>query len=109
MQSHATGSFLPRARRVKPVLAFDPPLPAVTRGGDELHIAYVEPAVRAQGTTSLRPVWLVIQEPQTDALAVRWEATATNADKRVVGSFVVALRPPAASVERLLADLPGED
>ena len=101
--------FLARAPRLKPVFPITHPLPETYRRSDGVHVAFSEPAVRAQGVEELRAVWLVIANPATERIDVRWEATATNAEKRVSGSFTVPVQQPPARLDELLAELPEDD
>jgi hypothetical protein len=94
--------------RLKPIIPFKVALPQVERRPDAVHVAFAEADVRAQGVEPLRSVWLVIDDPALDTLPFRWEATATNAEKRLSGSFGVLLTRPAAGVDDLMSDLPAE-
>lgn len=83
--------------------------PDVLRRPDAVYVDYIPEDVRAQGVTTLPSVWLVIADPATQAVLVRWEATATNAERRLSGTITVPVQQPPASVEELMADLPEED
>jgi hypothetical protein len=83
--------------------------PDLVRRPDAVYVDYIPEDVRAQGVTTLPSVWLVIADPATQAVVVRWEATATNAERRLSGTITVPVRQPPASVEELMADLPDDD
>jgi hypothetical protein len=91
---------------LRPVVPPTVPFPEIEHRPDGLHVALLEPDVRAQGVTPLRSVWLVIGEPGTEALEIRWEATATNAEGRLTGHITVPVAGPAAGISELLAELP---
>lgn len=83
--------------------------PDVERRADAVHVEYVPEDVRAQGVTPLPSLWLLLDDPTITTVEVRWEATATNAEKRLTGVITVPVSQPPAGVAQLLADLPEDD
>lgn len=83
--------------------------PDVERRNDAVYVEYVPEDVRAQGVTPLPSVWLLLSDAGSETVEVRWEATATNADRRLSGTITVPITQPAASIEELLAQLPDDD
>lgn len=92
---------------VGPVAAFN--TPDVVRRADGVYAEYTPVDVRAQGVTPLPSVWLRIEDLSTETVPVRWEATATNADKRLSGSFSIPITPPPLTVAELMEEVPEDD
>jgi hypothetical protein len=59
--------------------------------------------------TPLPSVWLRIEDLGIETVPVRWEATATNADKRLSGSLSLPITPPPTTAAELMEDLPEDD
>jgi schlafen family protein len=90
-----------------PVLASD--FPDIYAGPDGVRVEYAPIDVRPQGVAPLRNIWLVIDDPAAESIPVRWEATATNAAKRLSGTFDVPVDQPPVDVEQLMAEVPDEE
>ena len=101
-------AFLPSSITRPAVFASDW-RPDVDRRPDAVYVEYATEDVRAQGVTRLPSLWLVIDDLATEAVEVRWEATATNAARRLTGTLIVPVNDPPASVRELVADLPDDD
>jgi hypothetical protein len=54
-------------------------------------------------------VWLRIEDLSMETVPVRWEATATNADKRLSRGFSVPITPPPLTVAELMEEVPEDD
>jgi len=101
-------SGLPAIRSLMPVVPFTRGTPDVESRVDGTYVEYVPKDVRAQGVTPLPSVWLRIEDPLT-VIPVRWEATATNADLRLSGTFSAPVVPTVVTVAELMADVPDDD
>jgi hypothetical protein len=99
-----TPSLIPR---VGPIASFN--TPDIERRLDGVYVEYTPVDVRAQGVTPLPSVWLCIEDLRTETVPVRWEATATNADKRLSGSFSVPVTPPPLAAAELMEEVPDND
>jgi hypothetical protein len=93
--------------RVGPLAHFN--TPDVVRREDGVYVEYTPVDVRAQGVTPLPSVWLRIEDLSLETVPVRWEATATNADKRLSGSLSVPITPPPITAAELMEDIPEDD
>lgn len=82
-----------------------PGAPDVERKADGVYVDYAAVDVRAQGVTPLPSVWLRVEDPDINTIPLRWEATATNADKRLSVTLSVPVTPPPASVEQLMQEV----
>jgi hypothetical protein len=83
--------------------------PDVEPRGAGIHVVFSPTNVRAQGVTELWSLWLIVDDPATEAIAIQWEATATNAAKRLTGKLTVPVAGPPAEIRELLSELPEED
>lgn len=95
-------------RSIRPGALGGPWRPEIERRTDAVYVDYVPEDVRAQGVTPLPSLWLLLDDLSTKAVEVRWEATATNAAKRVTGTFTVPVNQRSAGLEELLAELPDD-
>jgi hypothetical protein len=83
--------------------------PDVDRRSDAVYVEYLPEDVRARGVTPLPSLWLVIGDPSRRSIEVRWEATATNAQRRLSGTLSVPVDEPPVAVEELMAELPKDE
>lgn len=102
--------FGPAIRPLVPgSLTATPWRPDVRQRSGAIEVEYVPEDVRAKGVTPLPSVWLLLEDSDSDEVEVSWEATATNAEKRVSGTLRVPITRPPASIKDLLAELPDDD
>ena len=104
-----SGVSIPSLSAIRPGALVTPWRPDVVRREEAVYVEYVPKDVRARGVVSLPSLWLVIADPSTESVEVSWEATATNAERRLSGTLTVPVVQPPASVDELIEDLPEDD